>query len=92
LPRKWQQPFFWRPPAEQFFDLATCARAPQFPSSIGIIPTNGEPSRCEVRLELDQNMTLEFHRYDIQLLVPAEFATLLEPNQMVNIAIEQDGA
>jgi hypothetical protein len=61
-------------------------------TSIGIIPTNGESSRCEVRLELDQNMTLEFRRYDIRLLVPTEFATLLESNQMVNITIEQDEA
>jgi hypothetical protein len=59
--------------------------------SIGIIPTNGEPSRCEVRLELDQNVSQEFRRYDIQLLVPVEFATLLETNQMVNITIEQEG-
>jgi hypothetical protein len=43
--------------------------------SIGIIPSNGEPTRCEVRLELDHNVSPEYHRYDIQLSVPTEFAT-----------------
>ena len=38
--------------------------------AIGIIPRNGEPSRCEIRLELDHNVSLEYHRYDIQLFVP----------------------
>jgi hypothetical protein len=33
--------------------------------AIGIIPRNGEPSRCEIRVELDHNVPLEYHRYDI---------------------------
>jgi hypothetical protein len=35
-------------------------------------------------------VSLEFRRYDIQLLVPVEFATLLETNQMANITVEQE--
>lgn len=59
--------------------------------SIGIIPNNGEPTRCEIRLELDHNMSLEYHRYDIQLFVPTEFATLLEVGRTVSLTLEQDG-
>jgi hypothetical protein len=58
--------------------------------SIGIIPNNGEPSRCEIRLELDHNVSPEYHLYDIQLFVPAEFATLLEVGRMVTMTVEEN--
>jgi hypothetical protein len=59
--------------------------------SIGIIPNNGEPSRCQVQLELDRNVSLEYHRYDVQLLVPTEFAALLEVGHAVTLTLEQNG-
>jgi hypothetical protein len=59
--------------------------------SIGIIPINGEPSRCEIRLELDHNVSLASHLYDIRLFVPAEFATLLEVGRKVSITLQQNG-
>jgi hypothetical protein len=59
--------------------------------AIGIIPRNGEPSRCEIRMELDHNLPLEYHRYDIQLFVPTEFATLLEVGQDATVTLEQNG-
>jgi hypothetical protein len=57
--------------------------------SVGIIPNNGEPSRCEIRLELDHNVSLQYHLYDIQLFVPAEFASLLEAGRHVTVTLEQ---
>ena len=59
--------------------------------AVGIVPTNGEPSRCEIRLELDHNVSLEYHRYDIQLFIPVEFATLLEVGRAVSLSLEQNG-
>jgi hypothetical protein len=50
-----------------------------------------KPSGCEVRLELDHNVSLEYHRYHIQLLVPTEFATLLEIGRTVTMTLEQNG-
>jgi hypothetical protein len=58
---------------------------------IGIIPVNGEPARCEIRLELDHNLSLAYHLYDIQLFVPVEFATLLEVGHTVTVTLEQNG-
>jgi hypothetical protein len=59
--------------------------------SIGIIPSNGEPTRCEIRLELDNNVSLAYHLYDIQLFIPTEFATLLEVGRTVSVTLEQNG-
>jgi len=50
-----------------------------------------KPSGCEVRLELDHNVSLEYHRYDIQLFVPTEFATLLEVGRTATVTLEQNG-
>jgi hypothetical protein len=57
--------------------------------AIGIIPRNGEPSRCEIRLELDHNVSLEYQRYDVQLFVPTEFAALLEVGRAATVTLEQ---
>ena len=59
--------------------------------SIGIVPNNGEPTRCQIRLELDHNVSLEYHRYDIQLSVPTEFATLLDVGRTVTVTLAQNG-
>ena len=59
--------------------------------AIGIVPRNGELRRCEIRLELDHNVSLEYHRYDIQLFIPVEFATLLEVGRAVTLSVEQNG-
>ena len=57
---------------------------------IGIVPNNGQPTRCGIRLELDHNVSLEYYRYDIQLFV-TEFATLLEVGRTVTMTPEQNG-
>ena len=54
---------------------------------IQIIPNNGEPTRCMVQVELDHHISLE---YDIELLIPIDFATLLEAGLPINIILEQD--
>jgi hypothetical protein len=51
--------------------------------------TNGQPARCMVRIELDHSIPLEYHRYDIQLFVPTEFASLIETGLPVTITLEQ---
>ena len=59
--------------------------------SIGLNPKNGERSRCEIRLELDQTLPLEYQRYDIQIFVPPEFAGLLELGHLVTVTLKQNG-
>jgi hypothetical protein len=59
---------------------------------IQITPNNGFPARCEVQIELDHHVGLEYRLYDIQLLVPAELATLLEVGRSVTLTMEQDGS
>jgi hypothetical protein len=54
-------------------------------------PNNGEPARCLVRVELDHNVPLTYDRYDIELFVPTEFATLLEVGQPITVTLEQNG-
>jgi hypothetical protein len=56
---------------------------------IQIMATNGQPARCMVRIELDHSIPLEYHRYDIQLFVPTEFASLIETGLPVTITLEQ---
>jgi len=58
--------------------------------NINTTPVNGEPARCMVQIELDHNISLAYPRYDIQLFVPAEFATLLETGLAVNLTLEQN--
>jgi len=59
--------------------------------NIEIIPNNGEPARHSVQVELDGYISLEHRRCDIQLFVPAEFASLLEVALPINIILEQNG-
>lgn len=54
-------------------------------------PNNGKPARCLVRVELDHNVPLTYDRYDIELFVPTEFATLLEVGQPITVTLEQNG-
>jgi hypothetical protein len=58
---------------------------------IQLISSNGRPSRCLVRIELDHSIPLAHDSYDIQLVVPVEFGTLLEPGEVVAVTLEQNG-
>jgi hypothetical protein len=58
--------------------------------NIQITPNNGEPSRCEVRVELDHDIPITYRAYDIQLLVPVEFASLLEVGLPMTVTLDQD--
>jgi hypothetical protein len=60
--------------------------------NIQITPNNGFPARCEVQIELNRNVALDYHLYDVQLLVPAELATLLEVGHAVTLTLEQNGS
>ena len=57
--------------------------------NIELTPNNGEPARCVIRVELDHDVPLTYHRYDFQLFVPTEFATLLEVGLPISVTLEQ---
>jgi hypothetical protein len=57
--------------------------------NIQLTPSNCQPVRCEVRVELDHNTPLIYRRYDIQIFVPTEFANLLEIGIPVTVTLEQ---
>jgi hypothetical protein len=42
-----------------------------------------------VRLQLDHNVSRTYHLYDVQIFVPAEFASLLEIGLSVALTLEQ---
>jgi len=54
-------------------------------------PNNGIPSRCEIKIELDHDISQTYRAYDIQLFVPIEFATLLEVGLPLTITLDQSG-
>ena len=58
---------------------------------IKLTASNSEPARCMVQVELDHSIPLTYHLYEIKLLVPTEFATLLEVGLPVTITLEQNG-
>jgi len=60
--------------------------------NIKLTSTNGEPVRCLIGVELDHNIPLTCHRYDIQILVPTEFASLLEVGLPLTLTLEQNGS
>jgi hypothetical protein len=60
--------------------------------SIQLTPENGMPVRCVVWVDLDHNVPVAYERYDIQLFLPAEFASLLEVGWPLTVTLEQDGS
>ena len=58
---------------------------------IQLTPNNGQPARCLVQVELDRDIPLTYDVYDVHLLVPTEFATLLEVGLTVTLTLEQRG-
>jgi hypothetical protein len=58
---------------------------------IQIIPDNGFPVRCKVRVELNRDIRLTYPIHEIELFVPAEFATLLEVGLPLTVTLDQTG-
>ena len=58
--------------------------------NIQLSADNGQPSRCLIDVELDHNVSQAYHLYDVRLLVPAEFATLLEVGLPLTLTLEQN--
>ena len=58
--------------------------------NIQLSANNGQPARCLIDVELDHNVSEEYHLYDVRLLVPAEFATLLEVGLPLTLILEQN--
>ena len=59
-------------------------------TSIQLTPQNGEPARCQLNVELDGDVaSLVYHPYDLQLIIPVEFATLFLVGHAINITLDQ---
>ena len=58
---------------------------------IHLTTLNGKPVRCAVDVELDHNVSVAHALYDIQFLIPREFASLLEVGLPLSVTIEQNG-
>ena len=56
---------------------------------IQIIPDNGFPVRCKVRVELSRDIQLTYPLHEIELFVPAEYATLLEVGLPLTVTLDQ---
>ena len=56
---------------------------------IQMIPNNGFPVRCRVKIELSRDIRLTYPVHDIELFVPTEFATLLEVGLPVTVTLDQ---
>jgi hypothetical protein len=61
-------------------------------NNVRLIRNDSGPVRCEVRIELDHGVSLTTGLYDVALLVPAEFATLLETGRALTLTLEQNGS
>jgi len=58
---------------------------------IQIIPNNGFPVRCKVRVELSRDALRTYPLHEIELFVPAEYATLLEVGLPLSVTLDQSG-
>jgi hypothetical protein len=58
---------------------------------IQIIPDNGFPVRWKVRVELNRDILLTYPMDEIELYVPAEYATLLEVGLPLIVTLDQTG-
>jgi hypothetical protein len=56
---------------------------------IQIIPNNGFPVRCRVRIELSRDILLTYPLNDIELYVPAEYGSLLEIGLPLTVTLDQ---
>jgi hypothetical protein len=59
---------------------------------IQVIPNNGFPVRCKVRVELSRDIQLTYPIHEIELFVPAEYATLLEVGLPLTVTLDQTHA
>lgn len=57
--------------------------------NVQMSPSNGEPRRCAIQVELDHNVSIEYRLYDVELFVPVEFASLIEAGLPLTLTIEQ---
>ena len=56
--------------------------------AVELTPNNGRPRRCLIRVELDHNVAQNFRLGDVQLLVPAEIAGLVDVNFPVTVTLD----
>jgi hypothetical protein len=58
---------------------------------IRIMPNNGFPVRWMVRVELNRDILLTYPMHNIELYVPAEYATLPEVGLPLIVTLDQTG-
>jgi len=56
---------------------------------IQIVPNNGFPVRCKVRVELSRDILLTYPLHDIEFFIPAEYATLLDVGHRLTVTLDQ---
>jgi hypothetical protein len=56
---------------------------------IQMISNNGFPARCRVKIELSRDIQLTYPVHEIEVFVPAEFATLLEVGLPLSVTLDQ---
>jgi hypothetical protein len=55
-----------------------------------LTPANGEPNHCLLTVQLDRNLAeLLYRPYDVQLIIPVEFAALF--GHPISISLGQNG-
>ena len=60
--------------------------------NIELTPSNGEPDRCLISVELDRGISPTHDLYMIRLSVPVEFANLFETGLAITVTIDQNGS
>lgn len=61
-------------------------------TDIRLTPENGEPSRCQLTVQLDRSVvSFLYHPYDVQLILPVEFAALFEIGRPISVTLDQTG-
>ncbi len=61
-------------------------------TNITLTPANGEPNHCLLTVQLDRNLAeLLYRPYDVQLIIPVEFAALFSVGHPISISLGQNG-
>jgi hypothetical protein len=61
-------------------------------TNIQLTPANGEPNHCTLTVQLDRNLAQMLYRpYEVQLVIPVEFAALFQVGHPISIALGQNG-
>jgi hypothetical protein len=61
-------------------------------TNITLTAANGEPNHCPLTVQLDRHLAeLLYRPYDVQLIIPVEFAALFSVGHAISISLGQNG-